>query len=88
MSSRISQINTQEIGTSSNINRKSYKPKGSGGYAKLYSWLAKNNIDIDYGSSEFDLVANLSKQITGQFIDPTPELLEIIDEIFEEEKED
>lgn len=53
--------------------------------AKLYNWLAKNEIDIDYGQSENDLILNLSMQIEAQFIEPRPELLEILDEVFKEQ---
>jgi hypothetical protein len=55
--------------------------------AKLYAWLATNKIDIEYGKgkggtdAETAIIERVVKQIGAELIDPTPELLDILDGI-------
>lgn len=51
------------------------------GIAELYSWLAKNNIDIEYHKDSSLTLESVVKQIQGGYIDVTPELLSILDKI-------
>lgn len=52
--------------------------------AKLYAWLAANKIDIEYGpgdngtDAETAIIERVTKQISAEMIDPTPELLAIL----------
>jgi hypothetical protein len=59
-------------------------PKSSASYAKLYSWLAVNNIDI-IQDNDISVLEAISKQIINETIDPTNELLEILEGIVREE---
>lgn len=51
------------------------------GIAELYSWLAKNNIDIEYNKDSSITLQDVCMQIQGGYIDITPELLSILDKI-------
>ena len=60
------------------------KTPNKSSYAKLYSWLAANNIDVLQNTDVLVLEA-VSKQIINETIDPTDELLEILEGIVREE---
>ena len=54
------------------------------GTGKLYNYVIKNNIDVIIGD-ETSLIENIGKQIEAEIIQPTTELLSILDQIMDEE---